>query len=202
MDVTRHRVLFNGDWGALFWAPNIWQPEGGPYSAKAVHRFTQLLSDSGVDTFAISPNTQIAWYPSKVVPTALDGYSRGDPRWANWFRAHPPETNIGMMDRYLDLARFCPRGTALPPATTLLEAFHVLRNHHPVVSRTCPHVPFGLEPVGVVERATHNHTGAWSTLRSPHEGCFAPITKSQPKPMIALVRAMFIRGNTVVSGLP
>lgn len=104
MNVTRHRVLFNGDWGALFWAPNIWQPEGGPYSAKAVHRFTQLLSDSGVDTFAISPNTQIAWYPSKVVPTALDGYSRGDPRWANWFRAHPPETNIGMMDRYLDLA--------------------------------------------------------------------------------------------------
>ena len=68
-----------------------------------MHRFAQLLKDSGVDTFAISPNTQIAWYPSKVVPTALDGYTRGDQRWAHWFRAHPPETNFAMMDHYLDL---------------------------------------------------------------------------------------------------
>ena len=94
MSRLNHRVLYNGDWGALFWAPNIWQPEGGPYSTKALHRFAQLLSESGVDTFAISPNTQIAWYPSKVVPTALDGYTRSDPRWAHWFRAHPPETNL------------------------------------------------------------------------------------------------------------
>ena len=51
----------------------------------------------------ISPNTQVAWYPSKAVPTALDEYTRGDQRWAHWFRAHPPETNIAMMDHYLDL---------------------------------------------------------------------------------------------------
>ncbi len=103
MNTSQHRVVYNGDWGALFWSPNIWQPEGGPYSAKVMHRFAQLLKDSGVDTFAISPNTQIAWYPSKVVPTALDGYTRGDQRWAHWFRAHPPETNFAMMDHYLDL---------------------------------------------------------------------------------------------------
>ncbi len=69
-----------------------------------MHAFAQLLADSGVDTFAISANTQIAWYPSKVVPTALDGYRRGDRRWARWMRSHPPETNLAMMDRYLDLS--------------------------------------------------------------------------------------------------
>ena len=104
MDMSKHRVIYNGDWGALFWAPAIWQPQGGPYSASAMHSFAQLLSDSGVDTFAISPNTQIAWYPSKVVPSALDGYTRGNERWAHWFRSQPPETNLAMMDRYLDLA--------------------------------------------------------------------------------------------------
>ena len=102
-DLSRHRVIYNGDWGAMFWSPALWQPEGGPYSARAVHSFVDLLADSGVDTFAISPNTQIAWYPSKVVPTALDGYTRGDPAWGRWFRANPPATNLAMLDRYLDL---------------------------------------------------------------------------------------------------
>ena len=103
MDLSAHRVLFNGDWGAMFWAPNLWQPEGGPYSAKAMHRFVELLAKSRVDTFVISPNTQVAWHPSKAVPTALDNYTRGDQHWAHWFRSCPPETNIAMMDRYLDL---------------------------------------------------------------------------------------------------
>ncbi|MBT5874728.1 MAG: hypothetical protein HOH43_15025 [Candidatus Latescibacteria bacterium] len=103
MDQSKNPIIFNGDWGAMFWAPNLWQPEGGPYTAKAIESFTKLLSDSGVDTFAISPNTQIAWYPSKVVPTALDGYTRGDQRWARWMRSHSSAANIAMMDRYLDL---------------------------------------------------------------------------------------------------
>ena len=60
MNMSRRKVIYNGDWGALFWAPNIWQPEDGPYSAKVMHRFAQLLRDSGVDTFSISPNTQVA----------------------------------------------------------------------------------------------------------------------------------------------
>lgn len=98
-----NQVIYNGDWGAMFWAPGLWQPEGGPYSARALHRFVELLADSQVDTYAISPNTQLAWYPSKAVPTALDDYTRGDERWAHWFRSCPPETNIAMMDRYLDL---------------------------------------------------------------------------------------------------
>ena len=28
MDLAGHRNLFNADWGAFFWAPGIWQPEG------------------------------------------------------------------------------------------------------------------------------------------------------------------------------
>ncbi len=103
LTLSDHRVIYNGDWGAMFWAPNLWQPQGGSYSAEAIHNFIQLLADSRVDTFAISPNTQIAWYPSRVVPTALDGYSRGDERWSKWMRAHPPHLNLAMMDRYLDL---------------------------------------------------------------------------------------------------
>ena len=103
MNRPNQQVIFNGDWGAMFWAPNLWQPEGGPYSARALHSFVELLAENQVDTFAISPNTQLAWYPSKVVPTALDGYTRGDKRWARWFRSCPDETNLAMMDRYLDL---------------------------------------------------------------------------------------------------
>lgn len=37
------------------------------------------------------------------MPTALDGYTRGNRLWAHWFRSHPPETNFAMMDHYLDL---------------------------------------------------------------------------------------------------
>ena len=37
------------------------------------------------------------------MPTALDGYSRGDERWSKWMRAHPPHLNLAMMDRYIDL---------------------------------------------------------------------------------------------------
>ena len=103
-DLSAHQVIYNGDWGAIFWSPMLWQPEGGPYSTKAIQRFVELLSQSEVDTFAISPNTQVAWYPSKAVPTVLDHYTRGDPQWGHWFRSHPPEINLAMMDRYLDLA--------------------------------------------------------------------------------------------------
>lgn len=100
MDLSRHRVLYNGDWGTLFWSPRLWQPQGGPYSVKAIHSFVDLLADSGVDTLVISPNTQVAWYPSKVVPTALDGYTRGHPRWSKWLNR---SEDLPMMDRYLDL---------------------------------------------------------------------------------------------------
>jgi len=97
----KHRNLFNGDSCTYFYNPEMWQPEGGAYSAKAIHRFVDRLADSGVDTFLINPNAQTVWYPSKDLPTVIDGYRRGD---REFFRGHavavktPPEE----MDAYLD----------------------------------------------------------------------------------------------------
>jgi len=85
-DVTRqHRNLFNGDTCTYFYNPEIWQPEGGPYSAKAIHRYVETLAKNGIDTFVINANASKAWYPSKKVPTILDGYKRGD---REFFRGH------------------------------------------------------------------------------------------------------------------
>ena len=78
MKLKNNRNLYNGDFGIFFWNSEMWQPEGGPYSAKAIHRFVDLLADSGVDTFLINPNSQVAWFPSKAIPTVLDRYVRDD----------------------------------------------------------------------------------------------------------------------------
>lgn len=97
----KHRNLFNGDSCTYFYNPEMWQPEGGAYSAKAIHRFVDRLADNAVDTFLINPNAQTVWYPSKKLPTVIDGYKRGD---REFFRGHavavktPPEK----MDAYLD----------------------------------------------------------------------------------------------------
>ena len=80
-----HRNLFNGDSCVYFYNPELWQPEGGPYSAKAIHRFVDGLADNGIDTFLINANASTAWYPTKAVPTILDGYKRGD---REFFRGH------------------------------------------------------------------------------------------------------------------
>src|SRR5579871_2228040 len=44
--LARHRNLFNGDSCTYFFNPELWQPEGGPYSAKAIHRYVDLLAES------------------------------------------------------------------------------------------------------------------------------------------------------------
>ena len=79
MTPTKNRHLFNGDFGCMFWNAEMWQPDGGPYTAAALRRYVDTLADNGVDTFIINPNTKVAWYPSKVVPTILDRYVRDDP---------------------------------------------------------------------------------------------------------------------------
>jgi len=98
----RHRNLFNGDSCTFFYNPEIYQPEdftlvpdpndpkakiarGGPFKPVAIQRFVQRLADNGIDTFAINPNASRAWYPSRVIPTILDGYRRGD---REYFRGH------------------------------------------------------------------------------------------------------------------
>lgn len=105
--LTRHRNLFNGDTCVFFYNPELWQPEdftltihrnprtgklntkptagGGPFKAKAIHRFVDVLADNGIDTFVINANASRAWYPSKTIPGILDGYKRGD---RDFFRGH------------------------------------------------------------------------------------------------------------------
>jgi len=110
----RHGNLFNGDTCTYFYNPEIWLPEGGPYTAKVIHRYVEMLAGNGIDTFLINANASKAWYPSKVIPTILDGYTRGD---REFFRAHAicvgitkPEEVEAFMDKqivfynhYLDL---------------------------------------------------------------------------------------------------
>jgi hypothetical protein len=72
------RNLFNGDVCCYFYNPEIWQPEGLPYSARAIHRFIDAVAGGGADTFVINTFAQVAYYPSKHLPTVLDGYRRGD----------------------------------------------------------------------------------------------------------------------------
>ncbi|MBO9605873.1 MAG: hypothetical protein J7639_07985 [Paenibacillaceae bacterium] len=82
---AKHRHLFNADTTTCFVNPERWQPEGGPYTAKAFHRYVDNLADYGIDTFIINANAQRAWYPSKTIPHILEGYVRGD---REFFRGH------------------------------------------------------------------------------------------------------------------
>ena len=135
-DAGKHRNLFNGDTCAYFYNPELWQPEdysmktvrnlrtgkmnptptaeGGPFSAIAIHNYVEMLAGGGIDTFLINANASRAWYPSKTIPSILDGYRRGD---RDFFRGHAicagvtePEAVevfldnfVPFMDRYQDL---------------------------------------------------------------------------------------------------
>lgn len=119
-----HRNLFNGDMGVFFYNPERWQPEdftlplssnpqpdkpspapmpvGGPFSAKAIHRFVGTLADNGVDTFIINANGSRAWYPSKTLPHILEGYKRGN---RDFFRGHAEgvlKDNPKGVEEYID----------------------------------------------------------------------------------------------------
>ena len=121
---SRHCNLFNGDSCTFFYNPEKWLPEnftlrhssgadldildpgvrpvGGPYTAKAIHNYVDLLADSGIDTFSVNANASRAWYPSKVIPTILDGYVRGD---REFFRGHAichDATEPEDVDRFID----------------------------------------------------------------------------------------------------
>lgn len=169
---ARHRNLFNGDSCTYFYNPEKWLPEnfrlehvksprtgevdpqprpvGGPFTAAAIHRYVDLLGDSGIDTFIINPNASRAWYPSKVIPTILDGYRRGD---REYFRGHAicmgatePEAvelfldrMVAFMNLYQDLldakvdwlaetAKACRRRGVSPWASIRMNDFHGHKN--------------------------------------------------------------------------
>jgi hypothetical protein len=110
-----HRHLFNGDCNFLFYNPELWQPEGGRSSVRAIERYLGTIAAGGIDTLLVNPNTQVAWYPSKRLPHILAGYTRGDlahtRRNAAALGHMTPElaetyarNMVEMLDLYLDLA--------------------------------------------------------------------------------------------------
>ena len=143
---ARHRNLFNGDTCVYFYNPEKWQPEGGPFTAKVIHRYVDALADNGIDTFVMNANASRAWYPSKVIPSILDGYRRGD---REYFRGHaicagaiePAEVEkfldgmVVFMNRYQDLldagvdwlaetARACRRRGVSPWVSVRMNDMH------------------------------------------------------------------------------
>lgn len=113
--LSSHRNLFNGDCNFLFYNPELWQPEGGAFSARAIHRYIGVLADSGVDTLLVNPNTQVAWYPTKQLEYLLRDYRRGDLAFTHSVAAglagmtpvlveKYARNMVEMLDLYLDLA--------------------------------------------------------------------------------------------------
>lgn len=96
-----NKNLLNADSCAFFYSPEVWQPEGGPYSPKAIENQIKLIADSGIDTYIINPNTQMPWYPSKHRDYVFKGYQRGD---REFFRGHGicQGTDPDKMDAFLD----------------------------------------------------------------------------------------------------
>ena len=100
-DMATHRNLFNGDCNFLFYNPELWQPEGGPYSAAAIHRYVDLLAASGVDTLLVNPNTQVAWYPSKQLEYVLRDYRRGDRAFVQTIAAGNAGLSPAQVEQYV-----------------------------------------------------------------------------------------------------
>ena len=99
--LARHRNLYNADCNTYFYNPEMWQPEGLPYSARAIHRFVDRLADNGIDTLLTNPNTQIVWYPSKKLQSATADYRRGD---RDSLRSHAEGLGLKgrLLERYFD----------------------------------------------------------------------------------------------------
>ncbi len=98
--LTSHRNLFNGDCNFLFYNPELWQPEGGAYGARAIQRYLGAIADSGVDTLLINPNTQVAWYPTKKLEYLLHGYRRGDLAFTRSVGAGLAGMSPALVDKY------------------------------------------------------------------------------------------------------
>ncbi|MCM8816787.1 MAG: hypothetical protein NC913_04665 [Candidatus Omnitrophica bacterium] len=112
-----NKHLFNVDCNGFFYKYNrqsLWYyPDNKKFNAKHIHHCIDVLADSGVDTVVINSNAQVAWYPSKVVETNLDGYKRGDKTFFFGHLLGQPMTEeqidrylnemVILMDRYLDL---------------------------------------------------------------------------------------------------
>ena len=77
-----HRNLFNADGNVWVYKYRpqsyFYRPDGQPLTAQDIHHYIDVIADAGVDTFIIQSADVKAYYPSKTMPTYLDGYTRGD----------------------------------------------------------------------------------------------------------------------------
>ncbi|MBS0631974.1 MAG: hypothetical protein JSS11_08685 [Verrucomicrobia bacterium] len=101
MKFPRH--LFNGDCNFLFYNPELWQPEGGPYRAAAIHCYVGQIAASGIDTLLVNPNTQVAWYPSPKQENVFTGYRRGDRRFIARIASANAALPRAMVGQYIDV---------------------------------------------------------------------------------------------------
>ncbi|HXK44851.1 MAG TPA: hypothetical protein PL060_02775, partial [bacterium] len=118
MKPAKNKNLFNVDCNGFFYKYNkksLWYyPENRRFNAKHIHHCIDILAESGIDTLVVNSNAQVAWYPSKVVETNLDGYKRGNKSFFFGHLLGQPMTRqqiekylhemVTLMDRYLDLA--------------------------------------------------------------------------------------------------
>jgi len=118
MKPVGHRVIFNADgetWMVAYPPQSAFhRPPDRPLTVGDIQRYVGVLADNGVDTLCTHAADRIAYYPSKVVPTLLDRYRRGDRSFffgailgcdmtSEQIEAHLTESTR-RMDGYVDLA--------------------------------------------------------------------------------------------------
>src|ERR1051326_1092463 len=117
-DRSKHRLQFNIDANVWMYKYRpqsaLYRPFGQRLTTRHIHRYVDVIADGGIDTLTVNGHcTQFAYYPSKKVPTNLDGYKRGD---RSFFYGHvlgsqmkPEQIEtylaecVHMQDGYLDL---------------------------------------------------------------------------------------------------
>ncbi len=103
-DPRQHRLLFNIDcnvWTYKYRRQSAFRPSSEPLTAAHIHRYVDVIADGGVDTLVVNGHsTQLAYYPSKSVPTILDRYRRKD---RSFFYGHIMgwEMTEAQIDEYL-----------------------------------------------------------------------------------------------------
>src|SRR5688572_2102205 len=117
-DRSQHRLQFNIDANVWMYkyrpTSAFYRPYGQPLTAEDIHHYVDILADSGINTLTVNAHcAQLAYYPSKNVPTILDKYQRGD---RSFFFGHilgwemtPAQIenylteSVHLMDGYVDL---------------------------------------------------------------------------------------------------
>jgi len=111
-ELSRHRVLYNGDCDFLFGDDFYVGSPDAKFTKEPLHRFIDLLADSGVDTYLCNANAQLPYYPSRRTPNHLTGFKRGDmefvrgnlrPDWEKERAEAELKEEVICLNRYLDL---------------------------------------------------------------------------------------------------